>query len=117
MKNFVQDGNTVAVVAPTGGVTSGQLLVVGSIIGVAAFTAAQTEDVEVQRVGVFTLPKVTTDVVTQGAKLYWDSSASKLTVTPGTGAKPLVGLARAEAGNGATEVETILMPTGTTGPA
>jgi len=32
--------------------------------------------------GVFTLPKVLTDVIGVGDNLYWDSSAEKLTKTP-----------------------------------
>lgn len=116
MKNFVQEGNTLTVAAP-GTVASGDLVVVGSIIGVAATDAASTEEVEVDTVGVFTLPKVTTDVVAAGDKLYWDSGAGKLTKTAGTGSKPLVGLATAAAGNGTTTVNCRLMLTGQTGPA
>jgi predicted RecA/RadA family phage recombinase len=116
MKNFVQPGRTVTVAAPAN-VTSGDLVVVGSIIGVANFTALSGTDVEIDTQGVFTLPKVTTDEISQGDKLYWDSSAGKLTVTPGTNSKPLVGLARAAAGNGATTVDCLLMLTGQTGPS
>lgn len=116
MKNFVQEGKTLTLIAP-GTVTSGSLVVVGAIIGVAAFDAASGAEVEVATEGVFTLPKVTTDVVTAGAKLYWDSVAGKLTVTAGTGAKPLVGLATVAAGNGTTTVPCLLMLTGQTGPA
>ena len=46
MKNYVQEGNTITVTAPAT-VTSGQLVVVGSISGVAAFDAASGADVEV----------------------------------------------------------------------
>ena len=96
---------------------SGQLVVVGSLIGVAAFDAATGADVEIDTEGVFSLPKVVTDVVTQGAKLYWATATSNLTITPGTGSKPLVGLATAAAGNGAATVACRLMLTGQTGPA
>jgi len=116
MKNFVQEGNTITVTAPAV-VTSGQLVVVGSIAGVAAFDAASGADVEVTVEGVFELPKVTTDVVAQGDKLYWDSGQLKLTKTAGTGSKPMVGVATAAAGNGGTTVNCRLMPTGQTGPA
>ncbi|MCX6626018.1 MAG: DUF2190 family protein [Candidatus Solibacter sp.] len=114
--NFVQQGHTLTVAAPAN-VSSGDLVVVGSLIGVAAFDALSGADVEVDTVGVFTLPKTTTDVVTQGAKLYWDSGTSKLTVTAGTTSRHLVGLATAGAGNGATVVNCRLMLTGQTGPA
>ncbi len=116
MKNFVQKGNTITVAAPAD-VTSGQLVVVGSIVGIAAFAVSSGADVEITVEGVFELPKVTTDVIGQGDKLYWDSGQAKLTKTAGTGSKPLVGIATAAAGNGVTTVNCLLMPTGQTGPA
>ena len=116
MKNFIQEGKTITVTAPAD-VTSGQLLVVGSILGVAAFGAASGADVEITTQGVFELPKVPTDVIAQGDKLYWDSSVSQLTKTAGTGSKPLVGYAAAAAGNGVTAVLCALLPTMQTGPA
>jgi predicted RecA/RadA family phage recombinase len=88
---------------------SGTLVLVGSIIGVAATDAANGAQVELTTQGVFNLPKITTDVVTQGAKLYWNAAGSNLTITPGTGSKPLVGLATKAAGNGVTTVECLLM--------
>ncbi|MFN7918918.1 MAG: capsid cement protein [Bryobacteraceae bacterium] len=116
MKNFVQPGNTLTVTAAAT-ITSGQLVVVGAIIGVAAASAAIGDDVELDTIGVFTLPKVTADVVSAGDKLYWDSAQSKLTKTAGTGSKPLVGVAAKAAGNGVTELQCRLMMTGATGPA
>ena len=116
MKNFIQDGETITLAAPAD-VVSGGLVVVGSIVGVAAFTALSGLDVEVQTEGVFELTKVTTDAIVQGDKLYWDSSVSKLTKTPGTGSKPLVGYAILAAGNGATTVRVNIQPTMITGPA
>lgn len=116
MKNYVQEGNTITVTAAAA-ITSGQLVVVGAINGVAASDAASGADVEVTVEGVFELPKVTTDVIAQGDKLYWDSVQLKLTKTAGTGSKPMVGVASVVAGNGVTTVNCRLMPTGQTGPA
>ncbi len=116
MKNFVQEGNTITVAAPAD-VTSGQLVVVGSIVGVAAYDAASGADVEVAVGGVFELPKVATDVIAQGDKLYWDSAQAKLTKTAGAGSKPMIGAATAAAGNGVTIVDCLLMPSAQTGPA
>jgi predicted RecA/RadA family phage recombinase len=116
MKNFVQQGNTITVTAPAA-VASGQVVVVGSLVGVAAFDAASGADVEVTVEGVFELPKVATDVIAQGDKLYWDSGEAKLTKTAGTGSKPMVGVATVAAGNGGATVNCLLMPTGQTGPA
>lgn len=116
MKNYVQKGKTLTITAPAA-VASGQLVVVGSIVGVAAFDAGLGADVEVVTQGVFELPKISTDVIAQGDKLYWDAGQSKLTKTAGTGSKPMVGVATAEAGNGVTTVNCLLMPSAQTGPA
>ncbi|MBI4906601.1 MAG: DUF2190 family protein [Acidobacteria bacterium] len=116
MKNYIQKGETLTVTAPAT-ITSGAVVVVGSIIGIAATDAASGDEVEVDTEGVFELTKVTTDAVSQGDKLYWDSGASKVTKTAGTGSKPLVGVATAAAGNGVTSVNCRLMLTGQTGAA
>lgn len=116
MKNYVQEGKTLTITAPAA-VSSGQLVVVGSIVGVAAFDAGLDADVEVVTQGVFELPKINTDVIAQGDKLYWDAGQSKLTKTAGTGSKPMVGVATAAAGNGVTTVNCLLMPSAQTGPA
>jgi predicted RecA/RadA family phage recombinase len=116
MKNYVQEGRTVTVAAPAD-VASGALVVVGAIIGVAAFDALQDADVEITTQGVFELPKVGTDVIGQGDKLYWDAAQSKLTKTAGAGSKPLVGYATEAAGNGIATVRCAVIPTMQTGPA
>jgi predicted RecA/RadA family phage recombinase len=116
MKNFIQEGKTIPVTAPAA-VVSGEVVVVGSIVGVAAFDAASGADVEVTVDGVFELLKISSDVIAQGDKLYWDSVQAKLTKTAGTGSKPMVGVATEAAGNSVTTVNCLLMPTGQTGPA
>jgi predicted RecA/RadA family phage recombinase len=116
MKNFVQPGTTVTVIAP-GAVSSGDLVVVGRLIGVAAYSAAIATEVEIDTEGVFDLPKVLTDVIAAGNLLYWRSDVSQLTVTPGTGSRPIVGIAVAAAGNGVSAVRCRLTLTGATGPA
>ena len=57
MKNFVQPGNTITLTAPYA-VASGDGLLVGSIFGVAAGTAALSESVEVALTGVFDVTKI-----------------------------------------------------------
>ncbi len=52
--------------------------------------------------GVFTLPKLSTDVVTQGALLYWDNTNLRLTLT--SAGNTIAGRAFAAAGNGVTTV-------------
>ena len=79
MKNFVQPGNTVTVVAPVA-VNSGDGLLVGALFGVATATAAIGTNVEMITVGVVDLPKAAV-AVTQGAKVYWDDTAKNVTTT------------------------------------
>src|SRR6476646_8762891 len=56
-KNFIQPGRVVTLVAPTGGVVSGQAVQVGALFGVAAFDAVGGTGVEVALEGVWELPK------------------------------------------------------------
>ena len=45
-KNYIQPGRVVTVAAPTGGVSSGDGVLVGSLFGVAQHDAVESEDVE-----------------------------------------------------------------------
>ena len=83
MKNFEQTGDVVTVIAPYA-VTSGQGVLVGTLFGVAANDAANGAPVEIKREGVFAISAVTADVAAQGAKIYWDNAARKLTTTVGS---------------------------------
>ena len=80
MKNFIQPGNVVSLVAPYN-LTSGQGVLVGAIFGVAANDALQGTPVEAVRNGVFTLGAVTADTLATGDKVYWDNTARRLTKT------------------------------------
>ncbi len=66
MKNFVQLGGTITVLAPSN-VTSGAVVIVGSIVGIATADAATGAPVEISTEGVFTLPKSVGSVLAQGA--------------------------------------------------
>jgi len=114
MKNYVQEGKTITVTAQAA-VTSGQYVVVGAIRGVAAFDAASGDPVELATEGVFTLPKVAADNIGAGDLLYWTGTAC--TKVPGTGSKPLVGVAIKPAAVNATTVQVKLGVHGLTGPA
>lgn len=98
MKNFVQQGETVTVTVPAGGISSGSCLLIGSLFGVAAFSAAEAEEVELGTMGVFDLPKAA-GAITQGAKVYWDDTAKNVTTTATSNS--LIGVAVAAAGSSA----------------
>ena len=79
MRNYVQPGDTVTVVAPAA-VNSGEGLMVGVLFGVAVSNAAINENVEILTTGVVDLPKATV-AITQGAKVFWDNTAKNVTTT------------------------------------
>jgi len=54
---------------------------VGAVFGIAATDAANGAPVEIKRQGVFDVTALGTDAGAQGAKIYWDNTARRLTVT------------------------------------
>lgn len=117
MTNFVQKGNSITVAAPLGGVTSGDLVVIGSLIGVAATTAAAGADVEIATEGVFTLPAAAADEISVGDLLYFDSTGPELTKVEGAASRPIVGVAVTAKAAAATVVNCKLGVHGLTGAA
>lgn len=99
--NFIQHGDVLDH-TPVAAKTSGQVVVIGVRVGVclAAIAANATGPLAVK--GVFSLAKLSTDVVAQGALLYWDTANSRLTTT--SAGNTLAGYAAAAAGNGVTTV-------------
>jgi predicted RecA/RadA family phage recombinase len=80
MRNFVQRGKVLSVTAPYD-VMSGGGVKVGSLFGIAACHAANGMPVEIERTGVFDVGAVMVDTGSQGAKIYWDNTARKMTTT------------------------------------
>jgi predicted RecA/RadA family phage recombinase len=117
MTNYVQEGKSVTVPAPSGGVVSGDLVVIGSLIGVAAATAAQTVDVALAVEGVFTLPAASADEIAVGDLLYYDSTGPEVTKVEGTSSRPIVGVAVSAKAAAATSVNCKLGVHGLTGAA
>jgi predicted RecA/RadA family phage recombinase len=106
MKNRVQEGNALAVAAPSGGVESGDPVAVGSIKGFAAFKAAEGELVTVERAGVFTVTKEAGAAWTVGAKVYLKATTKIFNVT--SGGNTLFGFA-VEAADSASTTGTICL--------
>jgi predicted RecA/RadA family phage recombinase len=100
MKNYVQTGDVVTAIAPAA-LKSGEAVLIGSIFGIAATDAAQNAEVEIALTGVYTLPKVSTDVLAFGAVAYWDATAKRITATASGNTK--IGVAIVAAGNPSPE--------------
>ena len=100
-KNYIQPGAVIDYVAGAN-IASGQMVLMGARVGVALAAIASGATGPIQVSGVFTVAKLSTDVVTQGALLYWDNANSRLTVT--AAGSTLAGFAAAAAGNGVATV-------------
>lgn len=74
MRNFIEVGDVITIPAPVGGVVSGQLVVAGSLLGVAETTAAVGVPVAIKVGGVFELPKVSAQAWTLGQPVYTDGT-------------------------------------------
>jgi predicted RecA/RadA family phage recombinase len=106
MKNFVQPGQYGLTVIAPANVTGGQLVIVGEIVGVAAWDATSGAQVEISPEGVFNLAKLTTDAYTAGAKAMADP-ATNLINAAGTKA---VGWIVAAAAAGSSTAQVRLCP-------
>ena len=102
MKTYIQNGHVITVPTPTGGIASGDGLIVGSIFGIAAYSAAEGDPLELAITGVYKLPKASAAVLTVGARVAWDNTAKQVNA-PGAGRFP-IGIAAEAAGNGVTSV-------------
>lgn len=105
MKNFVSQGLTIDH-TPAATRLAGAGTLIGTKIGVALNDTPLNTQGAFAIDGVFTLPKLGTDVVAQGAALYWDNTNLRLTVT--SAGNTYAGYAFAAAGNGVTTVDLVL---------
>lgn len=100
--NFRKQGDTVTLLAPSGGVVSGGLYVIGALAVVALKTAAEGVAFEGRVTGEFALTKVGSQAWTQGAKINWDAGNSRCTTATTSGFFP-IGVATAAVGSGSGE--------------
>lgn len=103
MKNFVEKGETINFVA-SGAVASGSIVTIGATAGIAAGSYADTEVGVASMCGVYSVPKVTADVIAQGAKVYVIAGQAGVTV----GSNVFLGYAWAAVGAGAGNVDVLL---------
>ena len=82
MRNYVQPGNSLANAVPyAGGVLSGQGVLVGALVGVAAVDGAQNAIIEAATQGVFDITKEPALAITAGARVFWDNTNRRITTT------------------------------------
>lgn len=102
MRNYVQNGVNLTLPAPSA-FTSGAVVIVGNLVGIAAETVAAGDPLDIVTRGVFTLPKVAAVAIAIGDKVYWDTGAQLVTKTVGTNA--VLGTAVSNAANPSATVD------------
>lgn len=101
MRNYVQPGENMTFTAPGGGVVSGLGYLIGALFVIATTTQDAGDLFVGLAVGVVSYTKPGTQAWTEGAKIYWDDGAKKMTTT--AGGNTLVGTAAEAVGSGADE--------------
>lgn len=84
-------------------IVSGEAVVIGDRIGIAATDIASGATGALKVKGVFELAKLSTDVIAQGDAVYWNDTSKEITLTS-AGNTP-AGYAAAAAGDGAVLVD------------
>lgn len=108
MKNFIQEECSITIPAPAA-VTSGKLVVVGSLVGICSTDAASGVDVAIATEGVYSYAKTSALAIAVGDKVYYDSANDVLNKT--ASGNTLVGVAVAAAANPSDTVIFMLKPT------
>jgi len=107
-KNFVQEGKSVTVVAPGGGVSSGDPVMIGTLFGVALHDATAGASLEIATCGVWTLPADIALSIDAGDRVFWDSGNGWVDET--ATAQQCVGVAVEDQDEVAETVKVLLGP-------
>lgn len=96
-RNFIQEGHTLTLVAPSGGVESGKGYLIGTLFSIALHDADAGADYEGMTVGVWEINKLAAQAWTQGALVYWDNTNKRCTTV--ASGNTLIGCAAVAAAN------------------
>ncbi|MDN5924631.1 MAG: DUF2190 family protein [Xanthomonadales bacterium] len=108
--NAIQDGRVLDHTL-SADCASGDVIVKGALVGVAITGGKSGATIALQVTGVWSVPKLSTAVITDGASLTWDISAGKVIIaSPATGDIEGFGVATAAAASGTTSVDVLLTP-------
>lgn len=103
--NYVQEGKALNYTPSGADVASGDFILIGALGAIAKSNIADGKTGAVHVCGVFSVPKAS-GAVTQGAKLYWNSTNSNLTTT--ASGNTFVGIAAEAAASGDASVKILL---------
>lgn len=105
MNNYIQPGNVITVIAPYA-LTSGMLVQVGSIVGVATADALISTPAEIAVTGVVTVAKTSALAIAPGDLVYLDDTNHVVNKT--SSAQKIVGVAVSTAANPSATVDVRL---------
>lgn len=109
-RNYVNPGEHITFTA-SADVASGAGVAIGVLLGVSLGDVASGEQGTAAITDAWTLPKLSTAVITEGAALIWDVSAGQFIVaSAATGDLANCAVALEAAGNGTTTVRAKLTP-------
>jgi predicted RecA/RadA family phage recombinase len=97
MKAYIQPGRALTVIAPAGGVLSGQGVLIGTLFGIAQYDAVEGAEVEILTEGVVEIDKTSALQIDVGDRLFWD--ATNKVVNKTATAQVCVGIAVSTAAN------------------
>ncbi|MDG4601443.1 MAG: DUF2190 family protein [Defluviicoccus sp.] len=103
MKTYVAPGHSITVTAPSGGVTSGQGLLIGTLFGIVQADALEGADAELLTEGVVEVAKTSALQIDVGDRLFWD--ATNKVVNKTATAQVCVGIAVSPAANPSATVK------------
>jgi predicted RecA/RadA family phage recombinase len=104
--NYIQPGRSITVAAPSGGVLSGQGVLIGTLFGIAQYDAVEGAEVEILTEGVVEIGKTSALAIAVGDRLFWDDTNKLVNKT--TTAQQQVGVAVAAAANPSATVKMLL---------
>lgn len=105
MKNTVSKGEVLDYIVPSGGVTAGELVLAGSLVGVAVVDGLEDDVVSVSIKGCYEVKKVSGNAWTQGQAIYHNGTDA---ATGTVGSNKLAGYAAEAAGSSDTTGRLIL---------
>ena len=104
--NYIQPGRSITVAAPTGGVLSGDGVLIGTLFGIAQYDAVEGAEVEILTEGVVEIGKTSALAISVGDRLFWDDTNKLVNKT--TTAQQQVGVAVAAAANPSATVKMLI---------
>lgn len=105
-QNYIQPGEVLPVVAPSGGMTTGLPYLFVNLVGISLNTVLVGATGELALTGIWSVAKVTGAAWVLGDLLYWDNTAKNFTKTATS--NTLAGYAAEAATSGATTGKILL---------